>query len=401
MKILFITSHFPSFDCPERSYATPFLFQYARELIKQGNEVLVIHFARAYPFLFNFLAIITGKFGSKKLIRFYNDPRSYSCKEYEHEGICIIREKYVKYIPHGSSFKTTIDCLLNSTKKHLYEHSFRPEIIIGDCLDPVVNIIEKLKKEIKCKSFQIIHDSDILGVNKKQVDILKSSFDALLLRSRKQKITLDSILGSYNYLYMFSGVTDDQIASNPVYRTKIQELLYVGALFESKGLGTVIDALDKSRNKNLKLTVVGDGIDRKSFEEIVKMKKLENRVVFVGKVPHNQVFSFMRQADALVLISRETFGMVYVEAMSQACIPIGAVNEGIDGIVVNKKNGFLSPLGNANALADLFDDFSNEPETIVREISFEAYSTSMKMVNSFLAESLIDKITNENYLLSI
>ena len=53
------------------------------------------------------------------------------------------------------------------------------------------------------------------------------------------------------------------------------------------------------------------------------------------------------QSDVFVLPSvNETFGMVYLEAMSQGCIPIGTSGEGIDGIIENGKNGYLCDRNN-------------------------------------------------------
>ena len=39
--------------------------------------------------------------------------------------------------------------------------------------------------------------------------------------------------------------------------------------------------------------------------------------------------------------SPEGFGIVYAEAMHNKCITIGTKNEGIDGFIINGKNGFL------------------------------------------------------------
>ena len=50
----------------------------------------------------------------------------------------------------------------------------------------------------------------------------------------------------------------------------------------------------------------------------------------------------MRQSDIFILPSeKETFGMVYLEAMGCGCITVGTKNDGIDGIIKNNENGFL------------------------------------------------------------
>ena len=51
----------------------------------------------------------------------------------------------------------------------------------------------------------------------------------------------------------------------------------------------------------------------------------------------------MRESDVFVLPSvGETFGMVYLEAMSQGCITVCTKGDGIDGIIKNGENGFLT-----------------------------------------------------------
>ena len=51
----------------------------------------------------------------------------------------------------------------------------------------------------------------------------------------------------------------------------------------------------------------------------------------------------MRENDIFILPSvNETFGMVYLEAMSQGCITVCTKDDGISGIIKDKENGFLT-----------------------------------------------------------
>lgn len=94
--------------------------------------------------------------------------------------------------------------------------------------------------------------------------------------------------------------------------------------------------------ENFELTVIGDGKERKSLE------KIDKSVKFTGHLPHNQVLEKMHNSDIFILPSiGETFGMVYLEAMSQGCITICTKDDGISGIIKDGENGFLTlPISN-------------------------------------------------------
>lgn len=392
MNILLLTAHFPSYDHPNKTYATPFLFDYALEWQKSGHKVYIVHYARKYPLLFRIFSKVLSFFGDKRFAKFDVNLGAIKSNEYCFENIKIFRKLFTKFIPHKKSLAPTIKRLKRYTLNVLNREIGNVDVIIGDCLDPVLQIM-RLFKSCNCKKSIIIHNSDIRMIENKSFNKKDFAFiDYLLLRSIKQKKELEKYGFNNQFKYMFSGVSKKQINQNPVFKTKIENLLYVGALYKSKGLLTIIEALRLTNNANLKLTIVGDGLDRRFFEETIKKYNLVSRITFVGKVDHNLVFEYMMHSDALVLISKETFGMVYVEAMSQACIPIGAKCQGIDGVVLNEKNGFLTELGNEVQLAHLFDRFLLMDGTTINNISKSAYKTSLTLENGYLSQQLLKEI---------
>ena len=85
------------------------------------------------------------------------------------------------------------------------------------------------------------------------------------------------------------------------------------------------------------LTIIGDGKIRR------KLEKLNNNATFTGWLSPEEVQKQMQKCDVFVLPSvGETFGMVYLEAMSQGCITVCTKNDGIDGIIKDGENGFLT-----------------------------------------------------------
>lgn len=385
MRILLVTAHFPAYDVKNRKgRTTPFLQHYAKEWVALGHEVVIFHLMRSYPRLFYFFSSFIAHMGNKRFEKYAASKEELEKKEYEFEGVKIRRTIYKKYIPHSSTSSKQIDKL----KKDLLFtiNSFNPEIVIGDCFDPVLQMVAGIKELYSFPFLQIVHNSDFSLIDNTGIQSAITKVDGWLLRSNAQYDLLEQAIGGdFTFEYMYSGIESFRLKETIEPRTAIERLLFVGALQKPKGLDTVFDAMSISTNKKLKLTIVGNGVDEEYFKNRVKILDLEDRVLFEGPKPHDEVFNYMQKADALVLISHETFGMVYVEAMSQGCIPIGAVNEGIDGVVIDGENGFLRPLNNSKALAELFDSFESITSETVQRMSNNSFITAFKMTDEKLA----------------
>jgi glycosyltransferase involved in cell wall biosynthesis len=114
-------------------------------------------------------------------------------------------------------------------------------------------------------------------------------------------------------------------------RGKIK-VLACGQFIKRKNIDKVIKACEKF--DNIELTVIGSGRQ--------KLEKLSSKPIFLGQIPHDKVLEKMRESDIFILPSeKETFGMVYLEAMASGCITVCSKNDGIDGIIKDGKNGFL------------------------------------------------------------
>lgn len=67
--------------------------------------------------------------------------------------------------------------------------------------------------------------------------------------------------------------------------------------------------------KDINLWIIGDGPDRKMYEEIVKKEKVQNRVTFFGK--KENPYPYMKEADYIILTSDyEGFPVTYLEAIT-------------------------------------------------------------------------------------
>ena len=134
-------------------------------------------------------------------------------------------------------------------------------------------------------------------------------------------------------------------------------VLFVGRLYEPKGIVELIHAWEEAGSGGLELVVVGDGPLRVDLE-----RRSAPSVRLVGPLDHRAVLSLMSEARALVFPSRLYEGqpMAILEALA-AGLPVRASDHG--GMAATLRGaapGTLVPVTDArawrNAIAGLADD---------------------------------------------
>jgi L-malate glycosyltransferase len=100
-----------------------------------------------------------------------------------------------------------------------------------------------------------------------------------------------------------------------------------------------------------KLVLIGDGPDRGAAEYLVRKKKLQKDVLFLGK--QDQVYEKLAAADLFLLPSQlESFGLAALEAM--ACeVPVIATNVGgLPEVVEHGVDGYLVEPGDVKSAGE-------------------------------------------------
>lgn len=144
---------------------------------------------------------------------------------------------------------------------------------------------------------------------------------------------------------------------------KKDQIVYVGRLSKEKGVETLIKAFKIICHKehlhaptcstwlnNLKLIIVGDGVDRQELEKLADGGDVE----FVGLKSAAEVRRLMAKSKATVLPSEwwETFGLTVVESMLEGT-PVVTSNLGaLPEIVQENRFGEVFEAGNAEACAE-------------------------------------------------
>jgi hypothetical protein len=120
-------------------------------------------------------------------------------------------------------------------------------------------------------------------------------------------------------------------------------LISIANLAEHKNIVSNIIALSRLAKKySIQYTIVGDGPQREFLGQQTKELGLTDRVSFVGRLDHDKTMNLLSQADIFLLPSlRESFGIVFIEAMARMKPVIGSLGTGAEDIIADGVNGFL------------------------------------------------------------
>lgn len=159
----------------------------------------------------------------------------------------------------------------------------------------------------------------------------------------------------------------------------------------NKGFDILLPAFAEAlkTHPNLKLQIGGTGMADADLHAQAEQLGLQNAVTFLGALKYDEVLALMRRSDAFVLASRnETFGVVYIEALSQG-LPVIATRCGGPESIVTPENGLLVPKENVQALAQaLIEIYENCNR-------YDAATLRNNCLEEFSEQSVVSRITEE------
>ncbi|MBP7060734.1 MAG: glycosyltransferase, partial [Candidatus Moranbacteria bacterium] len=115
----------------------------------------------------------------------------------------------------------------------------------------------------------------------------------------------------------------------------------------------------------LRLKIMGDGSARPALEALVREKRLEDKVMFLGRIPREETAPYYQEASLFVLPSlNEGMSNAMLEAL--ACgLPIIATPTGGTAELVNAgENGTIVPEKSATALAQAIEPFLRDQSLV-------------------------------------
>ncbi len=123
-------------------------------------------------------------------------------------------------------------------------------------------------------------------------------------------------------------------------------VLSVSNLTALKGIDFNLRALAQIKSEHpgveWEYRVVGDGPEKHRLRYLAQQLGIQDRVVFLGRLPYSRTMQEMERCDIFSLPSwGEAFGIVYLEAMARGRPVIGCAGCGAQAIVRHSEDGYL------------------------------------------------------------
>jgi glycosyltransferase involved in cell wall biosynthesis len=171
--------------------------------------------------------------------------------------------------------------------------------------------------------------------------------------------------------------------------------LFVGRLIPRKGIKFLLEAcalLNQKGYNHYSLLVIGEGQQQTELEQFCQNNELENYVKWIGKVDYQNIGTYFRQADVLVLPCLEdTWGMVVLEAILFGKAVLCSIGAGASEIIAEEKNGYVFDPQNTEQLAQLMANLIDNPhliKTMTQKSAQIAQKITPEKATKFLAETV-------------
>jgi len=119
-------------------------------------------------------------------------------------------------------------------------------------------------------------------------------------------------------------------------------VIFVGRIAKEKSIDTVIKSMPSVLENcpNAKLLIVGGGPELDNLKEITQNMNLNQKVLFTGEKPWEEIGRYYQMGDVFVSASTsETQGLTFTEAMAADLPVVAKYDTNLDGIMKDGVNG--------------------------------------------------------------
>lgn len=293
------------------------------------------------------------------------------------QGVSVIRVKYVSALWRLALFlwrlsgdrsiiRRLANQLINSVQSR-FKHSIKiyisrvhPDIVLA--LPHLVINVEAVVAAKKILNFPLVmmpllHEHDPNWESDSVRDALEHA-DAVVALTRNEASRLVAYYGvAADRLFVIPPGVDSVAGLEELSDAdRGQNILYLGRLATTKGLGDLIDAMNRvwDRHPDVTLTLAGAKIPESAQIDALIQSLPASRqacVVQCHDISEQEKSALLRSARCLVLPSRiESFGLVLLEAWAEATpvicwdLPVFSevVADGVDGLLADAEQGDLS-----------------------------------------------------------
>lgn len=236
-----------------------------------------------------------------------------------------------------------------------------------------------LKKEFQIPYAVALRGSDVPGYSRKYtwlypllrpiIRLVWRSAAAVIPNSVGLEVLAKESAPNQSFTIIENGVDVRRFVSDQSKRPKNEFIITPGAsrVTERKGLSYLIEAIGMLAPKysEIHLKIMGDGSARPALEAMVKEKKLEDKVTFLGRIPREETAPYYQEASLFVLPSlNEGMSNAMLEALASGLPIIATPTGGTAELVQEGVNGMVVPERSAEALAKAIEVFLQNDELV-------------------------------------
>lgn len=240
---------------------------------------------------------------------------------HSHTEFCtLIHAKYIRKtlkIPHIHTYHTMYEDYLCYVFKGMLISKRRAMKIIRRLIGSVDEIVAPTQK---AKSSLIAY-----GINK-PISIIPTGIDLSrfrLVEQYRQKI---------EELRMSIGLKETD-----------KVLIFLGRLGKEKNIDEIImNVKELNESQDIKMLIVGGGPYADNLKKLVDKLELNEKIIFTGMVPPEDVPLYYSLANIFVTASTsETQGLTYIEALASGLPVVCRYDEAVEGLINNGFNGYM------------------------------------------------------------
>lgn len=230
-----------------------------------------------------------------------------------------------------------------------------------------INFTLKYKKHLKSHFEKVLLNAELLifpnysykkrmkSIFKKNSNIIEKIEKAIVVQNGIEDIWLQNIKKNKKSI------------SN---KLKIN-MLFIGRVYPQKNIHRVLKAIE---NMNVNYKIIGKVIDEGYFNRL----KADYQFEYLGEKNKKEIIEIMEDCDIFIMPSEnETFGLVYIESLTQNLPIIYSENEGIDGYFEKNKYGVSVDPKNIKDIQKgielLLDNYDDIQENLVEKSFLEEF----------------------------
>lgn len=379
-RVMIIPSRYPSEDMPLKGI---FFKEQAEYLSEYGAEVVVI-----YPELRSVF-----DFSLQKLVKFHFQKRISS-----DNGVLTYRKHNWNLIP--LRFKLGCKIWINEAVKLAEDYikkNGRPTLIHAHCTLWGGYVAKVLSDKYNIPYIITEHSSAFARtlIEEWQVKYITEAFNSakfIIPVSNPFKKLLMEYNNDESKFKVIPNVVDTDFFTIKSKEVDSKKFIFLAVAFltKNKSIDLLIKAFNKAfkDNRDVLLYIGGDGKEKENLEQLTNELKIEDKVKFLGSLTRNEVKEYMANSNTFVLPSQvETFGVVFIEALSAGLPVIGTKCGGPEDII-NENVGLLIDKNNLDELAFALEEMYRNAK------KFNPNTLRNYVIQKFSKEAIVSQIIN-------